>query len=291
MTADDRRPEPSHPDLDTLADLHADALDEPAAAQVRAHVDDCAQCAASLSALERVRAELHALPAPALPAEVAARLDATIADLRAGRVPTVEAPADLAERRAARAFDEVEQARLRRGRRRARALTGVAAAVVVIAAGASITAIVRAGDSSTSTSSAAGGSADSAAAPTGSPAVAPNQRNDGSAPEVQQTVPTYDRDGLSAALPELARQHPLPAAGGAVPVGAGAMADPGRRTACAGAIRDAAGTLRAVAQITYRNQPAYVFIYDDDGSLTGYVVSDQCGTPAALPATVLDTVR
>jgi Putative zinc-finger len=279
MTADDRRTGP-HPDLDTVADLHAGVLEEAEAAQVRAHVEGCPQCRQTLAALDRVGTDLRALPAPELPPDVAARMDATIADLRAE---------DLVERRAEAAEDELAQARLRRGRRLTRALTGVAAAVVVIAAGASVTAIVRAGGSTDNTSSAAGSAQSKGTADSGAGTVTP----DGAAPHLvpEATIPTYDRAGLSAALPEIARRYPVPAAGtAAVPVGVGAMADEARRTACAASIPGAAGTLRAVAQITYQNQPAYVFVYDD-GGLTGYVVSDQCGTPAALPGTVLDTVR
>lgn len=322
MTADDRRTEPPHPDLDTIADLHAGALDDPEGARVRTHVDGCPRCAEILAALDRVRAELHALPAPALPPAVVARLDATLATLgtdhptpadatrggtRVGtHAGTAAAPprADGTDRAPAstrpeappkeRAQDELAAARLRRSRRLSRAITSVAAAVVVIAAGASITAIVRSGGSDNSTSSAAGGGADSAASSARGSGLAPNQRSDsgpGLASEPRQAVPRYDRASLSAALPQIARQYRLPAAGSPVPVGAGAMADPARRTACAATIPHPAGPLRAVAQITYQNQPAYVFVSDDGGSLTGYVVSDQCGTPAALTGTVLDTVR
>jgi anti-sigma factor RsiW len=305
MTADDRR----HADLDTLADLHARALEGPAAEQVRAHVAGCADCAATLRALDRVRDELHALPVPALPADVAARLDATVADLRAGRVQATPAtPAGSAgdgrggaaggERAGGppsvpreRELDELGAARLRR-RRRSRALTAIAAAVAVLAAGASVTAIVRAGSGSTdsTTSSASGAGAGTPATSSRSGQFAPQEGPDSrSTPEVVQ-IPAYDRAGLRAALPRIRREHPLPG-GTAVPVGAGAMADPARRTACAAAIGAAAGNLRAVAQISYEGQPAYVFVYEEGGGrLTGYVVSDQCGTPAALPAVVIDTV-
>jgi anti-sigma factor ChrR (cupin superfamily) len=81
MTAADR-PTVPHPDLDTLADLDAGVLDPAAAEDVAAHVGGCARCAGVLAAFDTVRADLLALPAPELPAPVAARLDAVFADLR-----------------------------------------------------------------------------------------------------------------------------------------------------------------------------------------------------------------
>lgn len=80
----------THPDLDTLADLDAGVLDPAAAEDVAAHVGGCVRCTAAITAFDAVRADLHDLPPPAMPDSVAARLDATVTDLRrrTGPVPT-----------------------------------------------------------------------------------------------------------------------------------------------------------------------------------------------------------
>jgi hypothetical protein len=68
------------------------------------------------------------------------------------------------------------------------------------------------------------------------------------------------------------------------------MADAGRRTAGAGAIRGSNGELQAVRRIMYEGRMAYVFVFSDRGRRTAYVVGDDCGTAAAQSADVLDTV-
>lgn len=321
MTADDRRPMPPlppplHPDLDTLADLHADALDLSTAERVRVHVRGCAQCYGVLSALDAVGAELRGLPTPAMPAAVVARLDATFADLRRGArddspgalrpllsaAPTPPdrgshadpgAPADRTpgDRTGAggpgdrAAPVDLAAARERKRRRRTRSLGAVAAAVAVIAAGSSITAIVRASTSgSDSGVSAAAGGSDSAEQLPAAGTATPNLGG-------PLTIPSYDRSTLRADLPAILRQSAVSIITGRGDTGpAGAMADTGRRTACANTIRGSSGELQGVLRIRYEGRPAYVFVFTDGDRRTAYVVSDDCGTSPALPAAVLDTV-
>jgi hypothetical protein len=280
MTADDVRagPPTGHADLDTLADLHAGGLDEAGAARVREHVDGCPQCSAALTALDSVQAQLRSQPTPPVPAAVAARLDAALAELRADRsAPPAERPKPA--RPVHGPEDEMELARDRRGRRLARAIGGVAAAIVVLAAGGAVAAIVR--TTTTSSSDSAGTAGAGASAP-----VAPQSTGETSGPHSldkgQEAVPAYDQASLRAALPTIA-------AGGTAVVRT-AMADPARRTACANSISGAAGSLRGLEQIVYNGRPAYVLVYDDRGKLTGYVVTEACGSAAGLPAAVLDTV-
>jgi anti-sigma factor RsiW len=144
MTADERRtgPPTGHADLDTLADLHAGVLDGPEADRVREHVADCRQCAATLEALDAVQGQLRSLPEPAMPAVVAARLDAALADLR------TERPVPAGGSTAADPEDELARARARRGHRLSRAIGAAAAAVVLLAAGGAIVSIVRGGGTS-----------------------------------------------------------------------------------------------------------------------------------------------
>ena len=278
MTADDARagPPTGHPDLDTIADLHAGALDEAEATQVRGHVDGCALCSAALAALDSVQARLRSLPAAPMPAAVASRLDAALADLRTER-PARRPAAPVHDPE-----DELTLARTRRASRLAKAIGAVAAAVVVIAAGGAVAAIVRTATTTSSDSGSGGaGSADSAAtAPRSAAQPAPDKattQGDG-----QLALPAYDRSSLRAALPTIATQGTA--------LARVAMSDPARRAACAGSIPGVAGSLRAVQAIRYDGRPAFVFVYDDGGRLTGYVVTDNCGSAPGLPAAVLDTV-
>ena len=289
MTGDERPDGRSgrHADVDTLADLHAGVLEGAEAAQLREHVDGCRRCAEVLQALDAVAGQLRSLPAPAMPAAVAARLDATLADLRSDRpastvpvppLPPVPDPED-----------ELVVARARRGRRLSRAIGAAAAAVVLLVAGGAIVSIVRGGGTSTTASSGAGSAA--------SAPVQPEQQsgpksagggsfgNDsvGGAPGAtpQAVLPAYDEASLRAALPAIAAGTARLAAG---------MADPSRQAACADSIPGAAGSLRAVEHISYLGQPAYVFVYADGARLTGHVVTETCGTPPGRAATVLATV-
>ncbi|HYJ77562.1 MAG TPA: hypothetical protein VEX89_03290 [Actinomycetes bacterium] len=67
-----------HPDLDALADLHADAPE--ATETARAHVAGCAQCATELARLDRVPALLAAAGAVGpMPVEVVTAVDAALA--------------------------------------------------------------------------------------------------------------------------------------------------------------------------------------------------------------------
>jgi hypothetical protein len=325
MTADDRRPPlppPAHPDLDTLADLHADALDASTAERVRAHASSCPRCGPVLAALDGVRAELRALPVPSMPAAVVARLDATLADLRSADLPTsghiaaasagpatgaspagatpastaagagrgrevAEGDEEAAWRESVRRLDQLELARDRRRRRLARSLGSVAAAVAVIAAAASVTAVVRSGTGGGSDSSAAGGAgtaADSGTLP--APAAG---RNSSSTP--LSLPPDYNQETLRAALPSIVQRSAVSIITGESETGpAGAMADAGRRTACAGSLGSDRGELRAVQQIRYRGTPAYVFVFENGGTRTGVVVAENCGLSSGLPASVLGTV-
>jgi hypothetical protein len=280
MTADERRtgPPTGHADVDTLADLHAGVLDGPDADRLREHVAGCRQCAATLEAVDAVQGQLRSLPAPSMPAAVAARLDAALADLR------TERPASAGGSTAADQEDELAQARLRRSRRLSQAIAAAAAAVVVIAGGGVIASIARGGGTSETASDGAGSAASAPVQPQSNPPAAASA--DGGSVENdsggQAALPAYDRASLLAALPTIAGQGVAPRAA--------ALSDPDRQAACARSIQDAAGALRGVQHIQYAGQPAYVFVYTDGARLTGYVVTEACGSAPGRPATVLDTI-
>jgi hypothetical protein len=119
------RPTPgAHVGADQVADLLEDLLPEAEAATVAAHVDACAECS-------RLRDDLAALPAllagvgsPALPAEVAARLDAAVADAAAAR--------QVEQRPPATGSSTVSSLGNRRRRFVTRTFTGVAAAAALV---------------------------------------------------------------------------------------------------------------------------------------------------------------
>jgi hypothetical protein len=67
------------------------------------------------------------------------------------------------------------------------------------------------------------------------------------------------------------------------------MSDPAQQ-ACAAGIPGATGSLRGVEHISYLGQPAYVFVYADGTRLTGYVVTETCGSTPGEAATVIATV-
>ena len=276
MTADERRsgPPTGHADLDTLADLHAGVLDGPEADRVREHVADCRQCAATLEALDAVQGQLRSLPEPTMPAAVAARLDAALADLR------TERPVPAGGSTAADPEDELARARARRGHRVSRAIGAAAAAVVLLAAGGAIVSIVRGGGTSETASSA--GSAASAPAQPQDAAGAKSANGATPGAANQAALPAYDRASLRAALPAIAAQ-------GATPRTA-EHDDAAPLAACAGSIPGATGTLRGVQHIRYAGRPAYVLVYADGDRLTGFVVTEACGSAPGRPATVLDTV-
>lgn len=85
-----------HPDVEELADLAEGLLGPARTTQVQGHVAGCAECAGTMAAVGRVPALLADLPAPRLPAAVAARIEAALAEqvrLRAGQSATSMPPA------------------------------------------------------------------------------------------------------------------------------------------------------------------------------------------------------
>ncbi|MGI8676633.1 MAG: hypothetical protein ACR2JT_06840, partial [Nocardioidaceae bacterium] len=71
---DDQR----HLDAAVIADLDAGALDAPQAEAAEVHLATCSVCSRLRAELAELPALLAALPAPAIPADVAARLDAAV---------------------------------------------------------------------------------------------------------------------------------------------------------------------------------------------------------------------
>ncbi|MFJ9946376.1 hypothetical protein [Kitasatospora sp. NPDC091207] len=81
MTAPLSSPGPleAHPSVDELADLAEELVEPDAARALRRHLDGCADCRDTAEALAELGTLLGEVPAPAMPADVAARLDAALA--------------------------------------------------------------------------------------------------------------------------------------------------------------------------------------------------------------------
>ncbi|MGW5359341.1 anti-sigma factor family protein [Actinopolymorpha pittospori] len=118
----------SHVDDDVLADAHAGLLSEAEAAQIEAHLANCAECAAAdqaLTDLEDLLRDAGATPLP-MPAAVADRLEATLQNESLAR----SRETGVASLATARHRDHV-----RSGRLRPRHILAAAASVAVLAAG------------------------------------------------------------------------------------------------------------------------------------------------------------
>ena len=140
--------------LETLADLQAGALDEPTSAELWPRVKADPAAVAVLHALDDVHAELSALaelPAPAMPTDVADRIDAALAQLpplvpTAPPVSTAPPRANRPDRAGPGEARVVDIATARRRRRRLGWTVGLAtAAAVVIGVGIGLVALPRDG--------------------------------------------------------------------------------------------------------------------------------------------------
>jgi hypothetical protein len=69
----------SHPSLTELAEVAEGLLDDARSAEVQAHLAWCSRCQGNAAELRAVSATLATAPAPAMPEEVAARLDRVLA--------------------------------------------------------------------------------------------------------------------------------------------------------------------------------------------------------------------
>ncbi|WP_371498297.1 hypothetical protein OG871_19795 [Kitasatospora sp. NBC_00374] len=83
----------AHPDVDTLADLSEDLLAPADAALIRRHLADCPDCADAYAALAEVTRLLGDAPAPPMPEDIAARIDAALAAAAETAAPEPDAPA------------------------------------------------------------------------------------------------------------------------------------------------------------------------------------------------------
>ncbi len=283
----------AHLDADALADLLAGEGDDTAVD----HVGGCEMCSAALvdlsDAQEEVRRALAALPEPAVPADLAARLDAALRAepppapgpsrrARPASGPWVshddrdedERPVPLSPRSAPGPAGD------RGARPRAAWLVRSAAgalAALVLGGGALLVAGQRHGDNDGAASSAAGGGAP----PTGlAPGSAPAAAPPAAGVPVRATGTDYARDGaLADAVPRLLGTSAGASAAGPSPAGTPAAArlrDPAALAECLSGLGPRPPL--ALDAAAYDGRPALLVVLpaDDPARVEAYVVGDAC---------------
>jgi Putative zinc-finger len=163
-----------HIRADKLASYQAGDLGTRESARVRAHLDGCARCTAAADDLAAVSTFLASVPAPPMPEDVTARIEAALAAEAASRAASPAVPAargpvpaapgrDGVTRRAAVRNPKILPGGWLRSPVTLRVAAGAAVAVVVLGGGfAAIRLAGSSGPSATSGSSAAEGSGASA---------------------------------------------------------------------------------------------------------------------------------
>ncbi|MFF7453695.1 anti-sigma factor family protein [Kitasatospora sp. NPDC008115] len=179
MTAPLSSPDPAadvHPDVDELADLAEDLLAPADAEALRRHLAGCADCRETVEALAEVRTLLAGAGSPAMPADVAARIDAALAAAAQDDRPApVPAPAPAPSVRSvtpsastappARPSTATGPGRTGRPRRRRALLLGSAAALLALGLGGAFLSLSPSQRGDGLTTSSAGGPAAAPAAP------------------------------------------------------------------------------------------------------------------------------
>jgi hypothetical protein len=179
-------PDAGHPGLDQLAEFDL-GVAGPETTTVAEHVGGCPQCRAALATLRATQALLSALPQDAMPADIAARLEARIADVSG--LAADEPETGDSEPAAAPTIVPLE------GRRRGRAwntpaIAGVAAGVAVLMlAGAIVAGVVLHGRHSGTTASNADGGTAAAGASAGAGIKEWSTGSDYTATNLAQLVP------------------------------------------------------------------------------------------------------
>ena len=84
---------PHHPGTEELAEFRAGTIEAARSDQIAAHTAECPECASVTERLDQVPAILASIPAPAMPADLEARIIAALAAEAAHRVPQVIAAA------------------------------------------------------------------------------------------------------------------------------------------------------------------------------------------------------
>ena len=224
-------PDPrDHADAEQLADLLEGVLPDAEAATVAAHLDTCASCAETHAQLAALPALLAATPVPAMPADVAARIEAALAVAASERRrPALTTPSRSPH-------PGIVQARRRRGervRRWAAGAVAVAAAVVAVSLVGDLVGGVSAPDEATSDAS--GTADDGMAEEAAGSARGPDESADDTDARLARALPDLDAGDFGADVEQLYDSGTLTyglaldaaALHGGAPAGAEAPSGPG----------------------------------------------------------------
>ena len=174
-----------HIDIEVLADYAEGLLDSTESARVSRHLAECAACAEQHAALGDVSAYLSALPPPAMPPDVATRIETAIAEESRAR----------SSQGATTAAEGATVVPMRpRSRRWIAPLTAAAAAVVVVGGGFAVVKQVSGGGAADKTD----GSVSNAA-----PSEALQNR---AAPSMMDSGTNYTRDSLGAQVNSMMKE-------------------------------------------------------------------------------------
>lgn len=278
-----------HADAESLALYAEGQLSRRRAAQVRAHLSGCAECATTAAALTEVSTQLSHVPAPPMPAPLAARLDAALSAEAAQRSA---APAPAPAPRPPRRNPLFSPGALR--------ILAAAGATLVVAGGVGYAVSQFSGSGSSSGTSGTGRSA--AAAPTHRSGVqlAPNispggrivkpkpSRGSPSVPVYARTSTDYQRGSLAAQSKHQLGEYTVSGLSGPGQIPAAKVPD--RVRACASQLAHGRRVL-LVDLARYQQRPAILVVLSDPGQ--AIVASYSC-TPlnsARLPVTSAPTTR
>ncbi|WP_377270371.1 anti-sigma factor family protein [Peterkaempfera sp. SMS 1(5)a] len=207
-----------HPAIDDISDLVEELLAPDPAAELRAHLVDCVECADTHEALLEIRSLLGAVEQPTIPADVAGRIDAALA---AERMPTLApvAPGSPGSRPKDRTRPPAGgpgsggPGRPTRRRRLMGTLVSAAALVAAVGFGGALLHGLASGPNANSSAS----KADAAAGRQGASAAAPHSfkepgRQGAAAPDAAGSGTTYTVENLGPQIMQLVSDQVQPAA-------------------------------------------------------------------------------
>jgi hypothetical protein len=271
-----------HPESDVLAEYQAGLVTGRRRASIASHLAACEQCAGLSGQLAEVSVLLAAAPVPAMPADVARRLDTVLAAEAAQRHSSERAVDDSPPHRAS-------NPRPRGPRRRwdlrlvtQRILLPAAAVLVLAAGGFGLSRVTGSSSSSSAAEGSVASSASTFAGPAAGAAVPSSQTRAVPAIEAPRNFPVvnsatdYQRATLRQQLETELRRHTERA------LGPQALA-PGSLKGCVQRVTAGTvpGTLVLVERAHFQGQPAIVIVAVQGDHEAAWVVASGCSASSA----------
>lgn len=266
----------THPDAGVLAEFQAGLITGRDGARISAHLTACSRCAGLAADLAELPALLAAVPGPAMPDAVTARLEAVLAEEALKRDSSERAPAPAAP----------NQARSPRPRRHwdfrlvAQRVLAPAAAVAVLAAGgyglslASSHSVSSSADSSGVASAASSAEAGPAGVPSGAASTHRGALPAAESPLAIQVVTSntdYQPGTLRAQLASELQGQPANSTSGQLATSA--------VKGCVLAVTKNVGALRLVETAFFQGRPAIVIVVRSGQGDMAWVTTPSCSGP------------